>query len=86
MPTAFITGSVSVGKAGCREAGVTCPTASVTTLDGDFMCIVRRTGTYVLTAHAPGHDPAVKKVVVGKLDGRARSVCFKIRQTKHSRG
>lgn len=86
MSTSFILGSVLVAGRRCPEAHIVCNKAQISSLDGDFIAVVHKPGTYTLTAHAPGHSSVVKKVVVAKLTGKAKKVDLRIKADKPARG
>jgi len=66
MPTSFLTGSITLGGAACTNATITCPTLSLSCLDGTFIGGTSRAGSHVLTVHAPGCKPVTKKVALAK--------------------
>lgn len=86
MSACFLAGTVLVAGRPCPTAHVSCDKAHVSVLDGAYICIVHKPGTYVLTAHAPGHSSVVKKVVVAKLTGKATKVDLRIKLAKPARG
>lgn len=86
MSTTFLLGSVLVAGRPCAQAHIVCNKAQVSSLDGDFIAMVHKPGTYILTAHAPGHTAVSKKVTVAKLTGKATKVDLRIKPAKPARG
>lgn len=82
MSATFLIGSVQVAGQSCPTAHVTCDKAPVAVLDGSFVCMALKPGSYVFTAHAPGHSVVRKKVAVPKLTGKAKSVVLRIKPVR----
>lgn len=82
MPSAFLTGTVTLGAKPCPAAAVTITKAPTSTADGVFMAVVHRLGTYTITARAHGCLPVVVKAAISKLDGKAQVVNLKLKPSK----
>lgn len=79
MPVSFLTGSITVGGASSAVATITCPTLSLSCLDGSFIGGTTRAGSHVLTVHAPGCKQVTKKVTLGKPGGKTKVVNFALK-------
>jgi hypothetical protein len=79
MPSAFLTGTVTVGSKPCPGAVVHIAKVPTSSLDGSFMAVVHRTGTYTIIARADGCLPTVVKATVAALDGKAQVVNVKLK-------
>lgn len=82
MPSAFLTGTVTVGTTPCPQAAVHIAKVATASHDGSFLAVVHRVGTYTITARAPGCLPTVVKASVTKLDGKAQVVKLKLKPAK----
>jgi hypothetical protein len=82
MPSAFLSGTVTVGSKPCPGASVHIAKVPTASLDGSFVAVVHKVGTYTITAHAPGCPPVVTKVAVAKLDGKAVVAKLKLKASK----
>lgn len=82
MPNVFLTGTVTVGSKPCSEASVHIGKVPTATLDGSFVAVVHKVGTYTITARAPGCLPVATKVAVAKLDGKAVVAKLKLKASK----
>lgn len=82
MPSAFISGTVTVGGKPCPDAAIHIARIPTSSKDGSYIAVVHRAGTYAVTARAPGCCPLVVKAAVSKLDGKARIVNFKLKPCK----
>lgn len=85
MAISFITGSITVDGATCASATVTCPSLSLSCLDGTYIGGTTRTGSHAITAHAPGCKPVTKKVTLGKATAKPKVVDFALKPRPASR-